>query len=144
MSSAPEFLMVGEHVARNPVARAVARQRLRQAMMEFQTRLYMLSDGEYVPVDCQAAAKALAVAAATLEHQGLGDSIECRIIAGGLGAISDIARTKWLWRTRHAGAIDTALEHAKEVYTRASAEDVNAAHRRVARIELEAATRAAA
>ena len=52
-----------------------------------------------------------------------------------MGAISDIARTRWVWRQRHAAAIDTALEHAKEVYTHAKAEEVNAAHRMVARVE---------
>ena len=135
MTAAPDFLFVLEHVARSPVARAVARTRLRQAMADFQTRLYMLHDGEVVPIDCQAAAKALAVAAATLDVQGLGDSVEARIIAGGMGAISDIARTRWVWRQRHAAAIDTALEHAKEVYTHAKAEEVNAAHRMVARVE---------
>ena len=144
MTSAPDFLMVDEHVARNPVARAVARTRLRQAMADFQTRLYMLNDGESVPVDCQAAAKALAVAAATLDVQGLGDSIEARIIAGGLGAITDIARTRWLWRQRHAVAIDTALEYAKGVYSYAKAQEVNTAHKRVARIEAEAAMQRAA
>lgn len=143
MTTAPDFLMVDEHVARNPVARAVARQRLRQAMRDFQTRLHMLQDGEFVPVDCQAAAKALAVAAATLDVQGMSNSVEARIIAGGLGAITDVARTRWTWRVRHAAAVDTALEYAKEVYSSASAKDVNVAHKRVAAIEAAANANAA-
>lgn len=138
MSSLPDFLIVDEHVARNPVARAIAKRKLHAAMRDFQTRLFMLNDGERVPLDCQAAAKVLAVAMATLEVRGETETMAARVIAGGMGALTDIASTRWIWRTRHAVAVDQALNNARAVYAVASASEVQAAHRRVMAVEAAA------
>lgn len=137
--TAPDFLVVDEHVARNPVARAIAKRKLHEAVRDFQTRLYMLADGERVPADCQAAAKVLAVAMAVLEIRGATDTTAARIIAGGMGALTDIASTGWLWRHRHAVAVDQALVNARGVYAVATASETQAAHRKVTRIERAAA-----
>lgn len=136
--TAPDFLFVDQHVARNPVARSIAKQKLYKAMRDFQTRLYMLDDGERVPVDCQAAAKVLAVAMAVLEIRGQTETAAARIIAGGMGALTDISSTGWLWRTRHAVAVDQALVNARAVYAVATARETQAAHRQVVRIEAAA------
>ena len=61
-----DFLVVGEHVSRNPVARAIARQRVTSGTRDFLLRLYLLPDGADVAIDAQVAAKVLAVAAAVL------------------------------------------------------------------------------
>lgn len=137
--TAPDFLFVDQHVARNPVARAIAKRKLHEAVRDFQTRLYMLADGERVPTDCQAAAKVLAVAMAVLEIRGGTETAAARIIAGGMGALTDMASTGWLWRTRHAVAVDQALVNARAVYAVATASETQAAHRKVVRIEREAA-----
>lgn len=134
-SLAPDFLLVDKHVALNPVARAVARAQLRKAMLGFQIRLRVLYEGERVPADCQAAAKCLAVASAVLEAQGQADTAAARVIAGGMGALADMARTGWLWRTRHATAVDQALQHAEAAYAAAPPRVVQMAHMRVAQIE---------
>lgn len=140
---APDFLVVDEHVARNPIARAIARRRFQQAMLDFQIRLLELDDGEHVPLDCQAAAKTLAVAMAVLELQGRADTPDARVIAGGMGSLTDMATTGWLWRTRHATAVDQALQRAETAYREAPARIVQLAHQRVHDIERRAARQAA-
>ena len=51
MTAAPDFLVVGEHTARNPVARAVAQARIGQAVRDFALRLYLLPDDTEVMAD---------------------------------------------------------------------------------------------
>lgn len=134
-TGAPDFLLVDKHVALNPVARAIARRRMRQAMLDFQIRLRLLTDGEAVPLDCQAAAKVLAVAAAALDYQGQGDSAAARVIAGGMGALADMAGAGWLWRSRHATAVDEALKRAEQAYATAPGRITQLAHLHVQGIE---------
>lgn len=143
MSTPVDFLVVDEHVARNAVARAIARQRVKLAVRDFQVRLHMLQDGECVPVDCQAAAKVLAVACAVLDLQGMTDSTAARVMAGGMGALADIAKTRWLWRSRHAVAVDQALAQAAPVLTAAPATLMQQAYRKVAALERQAEASAA-
>jgi len=64
MTTAPDFRLVDEHVARNPVAQAIAKSQLTIATRDFQTRLYLLQDGEDVTGDVMASSKVLAVAQA--------------------------------------------------------------------------------
>ena len=54
---APDVLLVHRDVAANPVARAIARHRLRLAVRNFATRIYMLQEGEDVCSDADAAAR---------------------------------------------------------------------------------------
>lgn len=138
MSTPVDFLVVDEHVARNAVARAIARQRVKLAVRDFQVRLHMLEDGEFVPVDCQAAAKVLAVACAVLDLQGLADTTAARVMAGGMGALADMAKTRWIWRSRHAVAVDQALGQAAPVLTKAPAALIQKAYRKVADMERRA------
>ena len=136
--TAPTFLVVDQHVARNPVARAVARARLAQATRDFITRLYLLADGEDVAADVHASAMVLAVAIAVQEAAGRGTEPDTRVMAGAMGALVDITRRGSRWHTRDAVAIDTGLQRAVAVYTTATAQQVQDAHRRVAALEARA------
>lgn len=143
MTAAPDFLVVGEHVARNPVARAVARARITQAVRDFLLRLYLLPDATEVQADADAAAKVLAVAIAVCEAAGQLHSADCRVMHGGMGAVVDLARRRWHWRSADAVALDQALQRALAVYQAATAEQVQHAWRRVAGMEVQARQAAA-
>lgn len=133
--AAIDFLVVDEHVARNPVARAIARSRITTGTRDFLLRLYLLPDGADVQADCQVAAKVLATAIAVLEHEGQAASPDARVMAGAMSALLGLARREWHWRTTDAVALDQALQRALDVFTAASAEQVQRAHARVAQIE---------
>lgn len=138
VSAAPGFLVVDEHTARNPVARAVARARMTQAVRDFLLRLYLLPEDAQVMADADAAAKVLAVAIAVCEATGRLHSPDSRVMQGGMGALVDLARRKWHWRGADAVALDQALQRALAVYQGATANQVQQAHRRVARLEAQA------
>ena len=121
--------VVSQHVARNPIARAIARKKIADAVQDFQTRLYLLQDGENVASDIQASAQTLGLARRILDQRGESDSREARIMAGGLGALMDMSNAGHLWRKRHLVALDVALECAVEVYRTATAKETQAAYR---------------
>jgi hypothetical protein len=125
--SAPGFLIVPQHVARNPIARAINRQKVRVAVAEFATRLHLLTAGEQCAADLDATARTLGVAAAVLEKRGLTDDT----LAAGLAALCDMAAHECLWKPEHAGTLDAALQQAQDVFAQATAEETRMAWLRV-------------
>lgn len=138
ITNAPGFMLVNEHVARNPVARAIARQRIAAATRDFQLRLYCLTDGEDVHADIHAAAKVLAVALAVMLQTGRMATPDARVMAGAMGQCASIMQRNGRWKTADAVAIDEGLRRAVEVYRIATAAQVQAAHRHVRLIEADA------
>ena len=137
-TNAPAFLRVGQHVARNAVARAVARQRIAQATRDFAVRMYLLPDGVQVQADADAAAHVLAVALAVCEQTGQLQTPDARVMQGGMCTLVDLARRRWLWREADAVPIDQALQRALWVYQQATAHQVQQAYIRIAATEAAA------
>lgn len=125
MSERLDFHIVPMDVARNPVARAVARQRMHAAVLDFLSRIYLLEDGEPVAADMSAAARVLAVAVRVLEQRARTtqdlESPAMRVMAGGMGAIAQCSARQWRWRTLDAVAVDRALCEALAVLRGADA-----------------------
>ena len=84
--SATFFHIVNEHVARNPVARAVQRAKLAAAIREFQLQLYFLADDTPQNDNLLAAAKVIAVALRLHEVTGL-PAHEANVLKGALSCI---------------------------------------------------------
>lgn len=122
-----DFLVVRQDVARNPVARAIARQRMTAATRDFAIQLHLLPDGTDVRLELSAAARVLAVAVRVLETRGDRDSAALRVMAGGMGAIAQCAARRWKWRALDLTAVDLALQHALDVVRDAGAEETRAA-----------------
>lgn len=145
--SAPDFLVVPEHVARNPIARAIARTRLERAVATFATRLYLLDEGEDVQSDGVATGRVLYVAYLLLDNAGQGTSPAARVIRGGISAVEKLALRGWRWHEADAPAIDQAMQHAKATVQAAPATDTQRAwadlYRIEARIDAERAAAAA-
>lgn len=127
--TAPSFCVVPEHVSRNPVARAIQRVQVRNAVANFSTRLHLLTEGEQCPADIDATGKTLAVAQTVLEARGMPDDT----LASGIDALIDMAQQGYRWQTRYAGALDAALQQAQDVFAQASATETRAAWLRVCR-----------
>lgn len=143
--SAPGFLVVHPLVARNPVARAIAVQRTRAAVRDFQTRLYLLADGERVESDGVAAAQVLYAAYVAMDQAGRARQPEARVIHGAISALQQLALRRWAWRPIDAPAIDQALIHASHVLTTYPASAVQRAWADLQKVDaLVAAERGAA
>lgn len=135
MIGAPGFLVVGQQVARNPVARAIARQRMASSVRDFSIRLHLLADGELVSADAVASAKVLMVAFEVLHAAGLQDSPPASVIRGAISTLEQLALRGWRWRTQDATAIDAGLQRAQMVASAASAVDMQRAWRALDEIE---------
>lgn len=135
MTLAPDFLIVPEHVARNPICRAVQRANMRRAVRDFAIRLHILRDGECAASDGQAAAKVLAVAIRLHDKRGTADSPACRVMRGGLECIVQLSERRWKWRAADAQAIDAALQRAQDTVAGATALEVQDAYRYVDALE---------
>lgn len=114
-------LVVWQHVARNPVARAVARRRIETGVRDFLIRLYGLQDGEDVAGDTYAAAQVLAVAIRIVETRDQADSADARVMAGSMGQLVALAKGGNVWKTSAAVAIDQGLQRAVQIINQASA-----------------------
>ncbi len=130
-TSAPGFLSVHEHTARNPVARAIARVRLAELVRNFAIRLHLLNEGEPVAADGVAAARVLMVAFEVLVTQGRADGPEARVICGAISSIEQLSARAWRWHCRDATALDVALQRAAEITQAAPAVELRAAWARV-------------
>lgn len=110
------FRVVPMNVARNPVARAVARKMLTDALRNFQLRIYLMRDGEDASGDVEAAAKSLTVTCRGLELAGRVDDPAVAVMRGALSALQQCARRRFKWRTDDAVAIDRGLQLVSELY----------------------------
>ena len=119
MIAAPGFNVVDQHVARNPVARAVQRHRVIGATRDFRLRVHLLREGEKVDADAVATGKMLAVAIGTLQLQGITTGPAWGVMHGGRSTLLQLCERGFIWRVRDEVAIDLALEHAAKTLTSA-------------------------
>lgn len=110
------FRRVSRGVGMNPVAQAVARDRMAKEAREFRLRLYALEDGQRVPGDVMLAAEVLATAVRLRELQGL----PFGVMAGALSALAQCSERGFVWRARDAVAVELGLMHAVDALTAAS------------------------
>ena len=129
------FLVVNQNVARNPVARAVQRNRIAREVRTFQILLHNLPDGSEQADNIQAAARVVAVAIRNLEVAGKLDSTAGKVMRGGMSAMEDRARHGFRWRTQDAIPVDLALKHALAVILAASSAETTDAWRFVVGVE---------
>lgn len=108
--------------ATNPVARAIARKKLNDALVVHKIKLYMLADGESCAQFLMDLATTLAVVgmASELDPSVGADTPQVRVLLGGLSACNQlIERDKW--DSNQAVAIETALDNAELLNKRVGA-----------------------
>ena len=101
-------------VGLNPIAQAIAKQRMLQAATEQLIRLHLLEDGEQAMPDIQRVAFALMVAD-TLKPDSR--------IAGAMSALAQMS-ADGKWRTINTTAVTVALEAAVETIKSAGAKQL--------------------
>lgn len=137
MKAEQAFRVVPMHVARNPVARAVAMTRMRQAVQDFQLRLHYLPYDQQVMADVHAAMQVLTVCLFSLEELNSLDQPAANVMRGAQSALLRCAERKGLWRPMDAPAVDMGLQYAVDTFKVLPADVTARAWRRMHRIEQE-------
>lgn len=132
------FQIVPMHVARNPVARAIAATKLRQAVLDFQLRLHFLPAGQVVMEDVHCAIQVLSVCLLGMEELGRLDEPAARVMRGAQQTLLQCAEAQGRWRTEYAAPIDISLQRAVEIFKTLPAEVSARAWQRVRAIEIDA------
>lgn len=132
------FQVVPMHVARNPVARAIAMAKMRDAVRTFQLRLYFIPFDEQVMGDVHCAMQVLTVCLFSLEELGQLDSPDVRVMRGAQQALLQCAARKGYWRPADAPAVDIGLQRAVEAYKHFPAAVTARAWQRMRQIEVDA------
>lgn len=125
------FRSVSQQVARNPVARSVANKHLADAVRSFQTRLYLLGDGECCEQDATAAMQVLAVLIESNDIEPKAAPSDVGVIRGAMSCLVQVAGRGFQWWQIDAPAIDAGLARAVDLYRKFKAETINEAWRRV-------------
>lgn len=107
-----------QHVARNPVARAIAREELRRAMLDMRINLMMMDDGE----DCHEAIMTISdgifVVAAAYEMLGHQDTVEFRKLRSAMGILTHCSETGFRWKREWAITVDNAIDICSANWTK--------------------------
>lgn len=144
MKAAEAFRVVPMHVARNPVARAVAMTRMRQAVLDFQLRLHFLPYDQQVMGDVHAAMQVLTVCLFSLEEMNVLDQPGASVMRGAQSALLNCAARQGRWRPIDAPAVDVGLAYAVDTFKLLPADVTARAWRRMHKIEQEAGLHPAA
>lgn len=108
------FSIVDQHVARNPVARAVQKRRIEAAIRDYQTALYLAADGSDQVANASAGAN---------------------VMRGALSALLQSAVPGARWRAINAGAVDVGMSRAASVILSSPAEVTREAWKYVSSLE---------
>jgi len=101
---------VSKSSALNPVARAVARQKMREAVTTQRIAIFMLNEGEHCADTAVVLSLPVYAMAGSLERMGELESGDMRKIKSACGVLSELAERGFIWRKEYTVTIDNSLE----------------------------------
>jgi hypothetical protein len=110
------FRSVPEHVARNPIARAVSHKLLADAFRDFQINIYLMRDGELAGANVQACIQALSAFILATQRAGFGTHEAVSVMRGAKSALQQCSERHNKWRSLDAVAVDRGLQCAIDIY----------------------------
>lgn len=119
---------VSKHVGMNPVARAIARAALKQALLDQKIQLYLLEDGAPCASICFMIAQMLSalIEAAELDKKVGTDNVDVRVMRGAISACEQMIETDRFARMNIV-ALEQGLDAAFALNMRVSPEAFNRA-----------------
>lgn len=112
------IVLKNQHVARNPVARAIAKKRLRQSMLDVRIKFLMMSPNEDCREEVLTISDSILVIAACYEMQGKSESVEFRKLKSSMNILSQCSETGFKWNPDWAITIDNAIDICQENWTK--------------------------
>ena len=107
-------LSVPQHVARNPVARAIERTRLRKFKAETLAEIRALKTWDHAPSLLCGVAEAIAIAAKTIEGWDDPDAIG-DVLVDAINAIREMSEAGFVWREKHQALVCEAFDAAMQI-----------------------------
>ena len=120
---------VSQHTARNPVARAVARQKLHAALVDQRIRLYLLAKGESCDEFMEGLGLTLATVGVACDIQKITHPV-VKVLRGGLSACQQLMLAN-SYDPMQTVAIDLALQAAESLNKQLTADSIHEAWLRV-------------
>lgn len=107
-----------KNVARNPVARAVAKKQLKDAMLNMRIALLMMDDGDDVRDHILTISDSVFVVAESYALMGQEDSPEYRKLKSCMKVLTDCSERGFKWKTEWAITVDNAIDICSENWTK--------------------------
>lgn len=107
-----------KNVARNPVARAIAKQKLRQSMLDMRIHLLMMDKGTACQEEILTISDAIFVMACCYELLGKKDSVDFRMLKSAMNILTECSETGFKWNPEWAITIDNAINICQEKWTK--------------------------
>lgn len=112
------IVLKDRNIARNPVARAIAKQQLKQAMLDMRIALLMMEDGDNVHQHIMTISDSIFVVAAAYELMGWQDSSDFRKLRSSMNVLTECSESGFKWRREWAITIDNAIDICAENWTK--------------------------
>jgi hypothetical protein len=98
-----------EKIARNPIARAIAADKLKKAMLNQRIELFMMEEGQDARAQVIPIANSIFVLAAAYDMMEWHDKVEYRKIRSAMNVLTECSERKFKWRTIDTVTIDNAI-----------------------------------
>ena len=112
------IVLKDRNVARNPVARAFAKQKLRQDMLNMRIHLLMKDDGAPCQSEVLVISDAIFVMACCYEFMKQEDSVEFRKLKSAMRVLEECSETGFKWNRDWAITMDNAIDICSENWTK--------------------------
>jgi hypothetical protein len=104
----PAIFKVKKNTGLNPVARAIAKQRLMGSVMDYRISVFMLDEGD--PCYSDAATLDVMVTTMLLAMEDRKDSVECRKLLAAHSVLKALFARDCIWHKADAVTLDNALQ----------------------------------
>lgn len=112
------IVLKDRNIARNPVAKAIAKEQLKKAMLDMRIALLMMDDGDDVREHILTINDSIHVVAASYELMGWQDSVNYRKLRSGMNVMKECSETGFEWKKEWAITIDNAIDICSENWTK--------------------------
>jgi hypothetical protein len=110
--------LLDRNIARNPVARAIAKQQLKEAMLDMRIALLLMDEGDSCHEHVLTISDSIFVVAAAYEMMKRQDSLEFRKLRSAMSILTNCSETGFKWKKEWAITIDNAIDICSENWTK--------------------------
>lgn len=121
-------------IARNPIARAVAKRKLAGSVRDATIKFYLTPKGEQMPQDVQDASETIITAIQILDQRGQDDPV----MRAAISTLAQCSQDGFRWRPEYTTTVDVALQRALQVFIQSNATETQKAYLYVQRKTKEA------